>query len=189
LNTSYQILVFLGPFKNDDSDGWPTEPNLVGINGIFSNDSTSGGCSNCEEQAASKLIVMDVIALTRHLIKWIKSRKECPPGEDDAIILENLEYDQVHRFLQKNLHWRVADMNLHPFTGECDFVKVSAAQRIVRLPRRYDEAVRFGEGDQNYEKHHEIVEEANVQEETNNYQNGEETDKSGWCCGLKCSIM
>jgi hypothetical protein len=188
LNKSYQILVFLGPFKANEPDGWPTEPNLVGIDGIFSNDSSSGGCSNCEEQAEAKLTVMDVIPLTRHLVKWIKLRKECPPGEDDAVTIENLEHEQVERFLKKNLHWRVADMNLHPFTGECNFVKVSAVDRVVRLPQRYDEAVRFGEEEDDHEKH-QVQDDTNGQEETNNYGHEEETNKSGWCCGFRCSVM
>jgi tyrosinase-like protein len=155
----------------------------VGINGIFSNNSESGGCSNCEEQAAAKLTVMDVIPLTRHLIKWL--HKECPPKQEGAIRLESLEHEEVQKFLLKNLHWRVADMNLHPFTGECDFVKVSAVDRIVRLPKRFDEAVRFGDEDDEYEKGETGQGEAPPPGE---YTEDEQL-KQGGCCGLRCTVM
>jgi hypothetical protein len=126
---------------------------------------------------------MDVIPLTRHLIKWL--HKECPPGEEGAICLESLEHDQVQKFLLRNLHWRVADMNLHPFTGECDFVKVSAVDRIVRLPTRYDEAVKFGEEDDEYDKGEP---DQAPQAPAGDYTGDEET-KQGGCCGLRCTVM
>lgn len=90
---------------------------------------------------------MDIIPLTRHLIRWIRSGNECPPDADDAVIIKTLEYEQVQRFLKKNLHWRIADMHLNPYVGEYDFVKVSVVDRVVRLPTKYEDAVRFGEED------------------------------------------
>jgi len=141
MQKSYQIFVFLGPFNSETPDDWPTDPYLVGIDGIFSNNPHSGNCSNCETQASSKLCVMDVIPLTHHLVKWIRSKRRCPPYGGDGLILESLEYEQVGEFLRKNLHWRVADMNLCPLQGQCDFVKVQAIDRIVRLPGTYDEEV------------------------------------------------
>ena len=36
-------------------------------------------------------------------------------------------------------------MNLYAFREKCDFVHVQAIERIVHLPKRYDEAISFGE--------------------------------------------
>lgn len=142
---SYQVLVFLGPFNDDNPDGWPVEENLVGINGIFSNNYRHGNCENCEAQAKAKVCVMDVIPLTHHLVKWIRCKRKCP-DDDDGLILKDLDYEQVDRFLHKNLHWRVADLNLKPLRGHVDFVEVYAIDRVVILPGRYQESVV-------YEKH------------------------------------
>jgi hypothetical protein len=183
---SYQVLIFLGPFNADNPDSWPTDQYLVGINGVFANDPTAGGCTNCEQQSDSKLTVMDVIPLTRHLIRWIRSRKECPPDADDAVIIENLEYDQVQRFLKKNLHWRIADMHLNPFQGEYDFVKVSVVDRVVRLPTTYEDAVRFGEeedgdekGEGDYDSDNPLPPSIPMKEKADGFR----------LCGQSCTIM
>jgi hypothetical protein len=185
MNKSYQIFVFLGPFKDDQPDQWPTESNLVGINGIFSNTSRNGNCSNCENQAASKLTVMDVVPLTKHLIKWIKTKRECPEGDADGVKLEDLGYAHVKAFLNKNLHWRVADMNLYPFREECNFVKVQAVERMIHLPENYDEKVVFG--DSQVENSGSTTSAAQSASPPGGYE--EKKPESSGCCGTKCVIM
>lgn len=142
---SYQVFVFLGPFNADEPDSWPSEKSLVGIDGIFSNDPSGGGCTNCEQQAEAKIMVEDVMPLTQHLLRWIASGERCPPGDSEAICCEGLEYEQVSRFLRKNLHWRVADMNLNRIENVGDCVKVNAADRFVYLPEYHRDEVRFSE--------------------------------------------
>jgi hypothetical protein len=186
MNKSYQVFVFLGPFADDKPDQWPTEPNLVGINGIFSNSSSGNGtCSNCENQAAAKLTVMDAVPLTKHLIKWIKTKHECPEGEANSIKIEDLGYEHVKAFLARNLHWRVADMNLYPFREECTFVKVQAVERTVHLPKTYDEKVCFGqskvEGKTNYPSAPQTTKPST--------EYNEKPVESAGCCGAKCVIQ
>ena len=43
--------------------------------------------------------------------------------------------------MRKNLHWRVADLNIKPFDGHIDFVQVYAVDRVVILPGRYQDSV------------------------------------------------
>jgi hypothetical protein len=145
---SYQVFVFLGPFNANDPDGWPRERNLVGINGIFSNNPTGGGCTNCEQQAQAQIIVEDVIPLTQRLLKWVISGERCPPGDSEGLCCEDLEYEQVSRFLRKNLHWRVADMNLNCIENVGDCVRVNATNRFIYLPDYHRDEVRYGEKSQ-----------------------------------------
>ena len=82
----------------------------MGIDIIFSSNPHSGGCSNCEQQASSNLVVTDVLPLTSHLIKWIRSGEKIPVNDPEAVGCRSLEYDDVYPFLRKNLHWRIADV-------------------------------------------------------------------------------
>lgn len=153
-NGTYQVFVFLGQFNSGEPNNWPSDDCLVGINGIWSNNPRSGGCANCEQQADSKLTVMDVIPLTPHLIKWISLGKKCPSDDPEGVACQSLEYDQVSPFLKKNLHWRVADMNLNVIESEVEGINVYAADRIVTLPTKYQDAVQFGD---RY-AHHDVAE-------------------------------
>lgn len=150
---------------------------------------------------------MDVISLTHHLVKWIRSRSRCP-DDDGGLVLEDLSYEQVSRFLAKNLHWRVADMNLCPYREEVDFVKVSAVDRIVKLPGRYDESVIYegseyrhdvhgygearggGQYDGGYEKQDDGY--GNRERdggETQPRYDGDREGDEGKCCGMRCVAM
>jgi len=144
-NGTYQVFVFLGQFNSGDPDNWPSDKCLVGINGIWSNNPRSGGCANCEQQADAKLTVMDVIPLTPHLLKWISLGEKCPAGDPEGVTCQSLDYNQVFPFLKKNLHWRVADMNLNVIEGEIEGINVYAADRIVTLPTKYQDPVQFGD--------------------------------------------
>jgi hypothetical protein len=203
LRGSYQIFVFLGPFNADEPDGWPTEPNLVGIDGVFSNNPEEGACSNCEIQAEAKLRVMDVIPLTHHLVKWIRSKRKCPHDADDGIVLASLQRSDVALFLKRNFHWRVTDMHLHVVKGDIDFVEVAAVDRLVKLPERYDELVDFGEKNVHVPgEHHKpegyngppkekLAHGAGYEGRTDGEygRDGEETRDRTECCGMRCVIQ
>lgn len=89
-------------------------------------------------QAQTRLTVMDVIPLTAHLLKWIIRGRKCPEDDADGVRCESLEYVEVSRFLRKNFHWRVADMNGVPIEN-VSCVTVSAVDRVVSLPQRHDD--------------------------------------------------
>lgn len=200
---SYQIFVFLGPFNADEPDGWPTEPNLVGIDGVFSNNPEEGACSNCEIQAEAKLRVMDVIPLTHHLVKWLRSKCKCPHDADDGITLASLQRSDVAPFLKRNFHWRVTDMHLHVVKGDVDFVKVAAVDRLVKLPERYDELVDFGpknvhvpgeyhkSGDHNGPPKEIPAHDTGYEGRTDGEygRDGEDRRDRLECCGMKCLIQ
>ena len=147
------------------------------------------------------MIVADVIPLTQHLVKWIRSKARCPPGDAEGVLLENLSREQIAPFLAKNFHWRVADLNGTVHEGQCDFVKVEAVDRLVRLPNRYEDEVQFDvkEGEEetsgNYgptagqpaggygtEKPGEQVPGGDCDDDT-------PADEGRKCCGLPCSVM
>ncbi len=112
LDGSFQIFIFVGDFSQNPDD-WIKDPNLAGIDGIFASDPKTGGCGNCERQAESGLLVTDVVPLTAHLIKWIRSGKKIPENDPKALALRSLEPDDVMPFLYKNMHWRVATVRLY----------------------------------------------------------------------------
>lgn len=203
LRGSYQIFVFLGPFNTDEPDRWPTEPNLVGIDGIFCNNPEDGACSNCEIQAEAKLRVMDVIPLTHHLVKWLRSKRKCPPDAEDGIALASLRRGDVAPFLKRNFHWRVTDMHLHVVKCDIDFVEVAAVDRLVKLAERYDELVDFGEKNVHipgeYHKPGEYNEPPKeMTSHGTGYEgrtdgeyggDGEERRERTKCCGMSCVIQ
>jgi tyrosinase len=112
---SFQIFIFIGDFCQDP-DEWSKDPYLAGIDIIFASDPMSGGCGNCERQAESSLLVTDVVPLTAHLIKWIKSGKKIPQHDPKALACKSLEANDVMPFLYKNMHWRVATVRLTPMS-------------------------------------------------------------------------
>ncbi len=110
LKSTFQVFIFIGPFPSDNPDAWPSAANLAGIDIIFASDPQSGGCSNCEAQAASNLVVADVLPLTADLVKWIRREERC--SEECGMRLKSLDQEDVVPFLEKNLHWRVANVSL-----------------------------------------------------------------------------
>jgi hypothetical protein len=138
LRSSFQIFIFIGDFCQNPDD-WSKDPNLAGVNGIFASDPKSGGCDNCERQAESSLLVTDVVPLTAHLIKWIRSGKRIPEHDPEGLILTSLESSDVMPFLYKNMHWRVATVRL--FYQEIRIVIGESIANATKDSRRAQTAV------------------------------------------------
>lgn len=94
LNGSYAIHVFVGAFDNSDPSSWPTSPNLAGTHATF------GSLRANEDVAQKSLVTGGTIPLTNILISKV--------GSDD---LPSLKEDDVVRYLESNLQWRVAKVS------------------------------------------------------------------------------
>ncbi|KAF9629012.1 hypothetical protein BFW01_g10215 [Lasiodiplodia theobromae] len=93
----FTIFYFVGPLSelnNDPECCWQTEPNLAGLNHIFS--ARKENCYNCESQAEEGLKVTGTSPINASLQESIEAGK-----------LQSLKPEDVEPFLKKNLIWRV----------------------------------------------------------------------------------
>lgn len=91
LDGSYNIFVFLGNFSSDAST-WPFDQALVGSYGIFSTKGMTGMSGNHS--------VSGTVPLTRALTNKVATGT-----------LSDLTVENVARYLQSNMQWRIADSN------------------------------------------------------------------------------
>lgn len=97
----FTIFYFVGPLSelnNDPECCWQTEPNLAGLNHIFS--ARKENCGNCENQAEEGLKVTGTSPINASLQENIESGK-----------LQSLKPEDVEPFLKKNLIWRVVKVS------------------------------------------------------------------------------
>ncbi|MCJ1424292.1 hypothetical protein MMC29_002179 [Sticta canariensis] len=126
------ILIGKVPEKETPDDGIEYK-NVVGdvynfVAPIAEKDRISGGCANCRAQAEKKLQSTGQIVLTNALVTRHKQQllheNSCDGTDDD--VLASMKPEDVVKFLKRNLHWRVSDMN-----GK--YVHVSSLKVVVAV--------------------------------------------------------
>ncbi|KAL1310828.1 hypothetical protein AAFC00_001065 [Neodothiora populina] len=96
MGSSYGVYMFLGDYTETSSD-WGTDPNLVGIHGIFANLARHGTAGTIRPRDMTDLKGTGSIPLTTSLIHKVVT------GE-----LASLSSEDVAPYLEQHLSWRVA---------------------------------------------------------------------------------
>jgi Tyosinase C-terminal domain len=109
-NGSFNVHLFIGSIKDDQTERFVTKKNEVGFSGIFAT-SQEAPCSNCIQQREDGIIYEDAIPITPSLFAHLKSNDAPEPDGPlmDLRTLESFEPEQVRPFLKANLAWRLTD--------------------------------------------------------------------------------
>ncbi|PIA95850.1 Tyrosinase [Cercospora beticola] len=139
LNGSYAIHVFVGAFDDSDPGSWPTSPNLAGTHATFGSLRANG------DVARKSLVTGGTIPLTNILVQKVSS------GD-----LFSLEEDNVVRYLEESLQWRVATLDGEPVpAGEVSDLEVvvtlseitpAASDQDVPMKKNFKKLTRITKG-------------------------------------------
>lgn len=96
MGSSYGVYMFLGNYSDNSLD-WGTDPNLVGVHGVFANMASDATSAKLKARGMDNLKGTGSIPLTTALINKVAS------GE-----LASLKPNDVESYLTGNLDWRAA---------------------------------------------------------------------------------
>ena len=109
-NGSFNIHLFIGYIKENQTERFITKKNEVGFSAVFAT-SDNAPCANCITQREEGMMYEDVIPITHSLSAYLKSNTD--PETDGPLMtlrtLENFEPDHVVPFLKKNMAWKLTD--------------------------------------------------------------------------------
>lgn len=96
LDGTFTVHTFLGPVDEEQVYLWPASPHHVGTFAPLGQPGNTS-CDKCQQDQRDDVRVTGQIPLTLALVERYLNGT-----------LDNLSVDEVERYLQKNLHWRVA---------------------------------------------------------------------------------
>jgi hypothetical protein len=109
-NGSFNIHLFIGYIKDNQTERFITKKNEVGFSHIFAT-SEDSPCANCISQREEGMLYEDVIPISHSLYAYLKSNTD--PETDGPPMslrtLESFEPEHVVPFLKQNLAWRLTD--------------------------------------------------------------------------------
>lgn len=136
-NGSFNVHIFIGHIKDDQSERFFTKKNEVGYSGIFASD-RNAPCANCLQQREDGIIYQDAIPLTMAMTKYLKSYTDAAGPEQDMRTLRSFEAEDVIPFLKQHLHWIITRTNSEVM-DEINMIReshleISVWDRIFDLP-------------------------------------------------------
>lgn len=133
MGSSYAVYLFLGKYSSNSSD-WGTDPNLVGIHGVFANIASDPSLKKLGRRGMNDLLGTGSVPLTTTLISKIATGQ-----------LSGLSPSDVEAYLIKNLDWRAAyfDGIEIPIASVID-LSISVVQALVQPATSDDEFPTWG---------------------------------------------
>lgn len=133
MGSSYAVYLFLGNYSSNSND-WGTDPNLVGIHGVFANIASDPSLRKLGRRGMDDLLGTGSVPLTTTLISKVATGQ-----------LSSLSPGHVEAYLMKNLDWRAAyfDGTEIPIESVID-LSISVVQALVQPATSDDEFPTWG---------------------------------------------
>lgn len=138
-NGSFNIHLFIGYIKDDQTERFITKKNEVGFSSIFATTKNTP-CANCVSQREAGIVYEDVIPISHSLYAYLKSNGA--PETDGPLMtlrtLESFEPEHVVPFLKQNMAWRLTDTASTLLDDEVRLVdsklEITVTSRMFDLP-------------------------------------------------------
>lgn len=134
MGSSYGVYIFMGNYTAN-STGWGTDPNLVGVHGVFANMKNNGSLAMLRRRGMGNLKGTGSIPLTTMLINKVATGQ-----------LASLSPEDVEPYLTRSLDWRASyyDGTEIPVNSVID-LSISVVQAQVEPAVSHDEFPTWGD--------------------------------------------